>query len=77
MMLTAEELDTDIVDLRLISNNIAFAMSDPTLRQQVEAERDRIISAIETIRRVLTQDEQAGIRRLSEQWRALRDGSAA
>lgn len=77
MTLTAEELDADIVDLRLISNNIAFAMSDPALRQQVEADRDRIVSSIETIRRVLTQDEQAGIRRLSERRRALRDGSIA
>ena len=65
-------LTWDIHDLSQIASGLAEALSDPSLRAQLEAERERILSDIETIRRVLTQDEQADIRRLSEEWRALR-----
>jgi hypothetical protein len=77
MTLTTEDLDVDIFDLGQIADNLAEALNNPALRRQLEAERERILSSIETIRRVLTQDEQAGIRRLGEELRAIRRGEAS
>lgn len=77
MMLTTEDLDVDIFDLGQIADNLAKALNDPALRRQIDAERERILSSIETIRRVITQDEQAGIRRLGDELRAIRRGKAS
>lgn len=76
-MLTSEDLDVDIFDLGQIADNLAEALNDPALRRQIDAERERILSAIETIRRALTADEQAGIRRLGDELRAIRRGKAS
>jgi hypothetical protein len=77
LMLTTEDLDVDIFDLGRIADNFAKAINDPALRRQIDAERERILSSIETIRRVITQDEQAGIRRLGDELRAIRRGKAS
>jgi hypothetical protein len=77
LMLTTEDLDVDIFDLGRIADNFAKALNDPALRRQIDAERERILSSIETIRRSLAAEEQAGIRRLGDELRAIRRGKAS
>jgi hypothetical protein len=75
--MTEHDLGWDIHDLSQAAENIAEAWADPILRRQIEAEQDCILSAIETIRQLFARDEQAEIRRLSEERRALRERSVA
>lgn len=69
--MTEYDLDMDIWDLSQTARNIAEAWNDPTLRKQLEAERDSILSDIDLIRRTIVADEQAEVRRLQAERLAL------
>lgn len=69
--MTEYDLDMDIWDLSQAARNIAEAWNDPTLRKQLEAERDSILSDIDLIRRTIVADEQAEVRRLQAERLAL------
>jgi hypothetical protein len=71
MEMTEHDLDMDIWDLSQTARNIAEAWNDPTLRKQLEAERDSILSDIDLIRRTIVADEQAEVRRLQAERLAL------
>src|SRR3954470_23824488 len=71
MEMTEYDLDMDIWDLSQTARNIAEAWNDPTLRKQLEAERDSILSDIDLIRRTIVADEQAEVRRLQAELLAL------
>jgi hypothetical protein len=71
MEMTEYDLDMDIWDLSQTARNIAEAWNDPTLRKQLEAERDSILSDIDLIRRTIVADEQAEVRRLQAERLAL------
>jgi len=67
-----DDVTSKVIVLNRVAKSLVEASIDPAKRREIESHRDEIVSAIEAIRFVLVQDEQAEFRRLAAERRALK-----